>query len=101
MLLTESGGLEFAGAKLKATNTWAPPNTGATNETLFTALPGGYRRTAGGYERILLDYWCWTSTSVSPDLASDVGLSFYSTYSSIGGGGNEKKYGNSARCIKD
>lgn len=42
-LITYLGGVSLAGAKLKETSTshWASPNTGATNETGFTALPGG------------------------------------------------------------
>lgn len=39
------GGGLFAGGPLKATGTdyWLPPNTGATNSSNFTALPGGGR----------------------------------------------------------
>jgi uncharacterized protein (TIGR02145 family) len=39
------GGYDVSGGKLKETGTdhWAPPNTGATNESGFTALPGGSR----------------------------------------------------------
>ena len=38
-------GYEIAGGKMKATGTldWLPPNTGATNESGFNALPGGFR----------------------------------------------------------
>jgi uncharacterized protein (TIGR02145 family) len=47
-MLGQLGGAPTAGAKLKATGTtlWADPNTGATNESGFTALPGG----SYGYE---------------------------------------------------
>jgi uncharacterized protein (TIGR02145 family) len=38
-------GNEIAGGKMKMTGTtdWLPPNTGATNESGFNALPGGFR----------------------------------------------------------
>ena len=40
-----------AGGKLKETGTldWAISNTGATNSSGFTALPGGYRDNTGAY----------------------------------------------------
>ena len=39
------GGTTVAGGILKETGTthWASPNTGATNDYLFSAIPGGYR----------------------------------------------------------
>src|SRR5574344_648159 len=50
------GGTIDAGGKLKETGTieagtglWYDPNTGATNETGFTALPGGDRRGSGTF----------------------------------------------------
>ncbi len=44
------GGLSVAGGKLKESGTehWHFPNTGATNESGFTGLPGGYRDFSGG-----------------------------------------------------
>ena len=48
-LTTYLGGDYIAGGKLKETGStyWVEPNTGATNETGFTALPGGNRRYDG------------------------------------------------------
>lgn len=45
------GGSAVAGGKLKATGTdrWKSPNSGATNESRFRALPGGYFRVDGLY----------------------------------------------------
>ena len=55
-------GSKGEGGKLKETGTehWKSPNTGATNETGFTGLPGGYR---SSYSSAIgkVGYW-WTST---------------------------------------
>jgi uncharacterized protein (TIGR02145 family) len=44
-------GTEVAGGKLKETGTthWQSPNHGATNESSFSALPGGYRVSDGAF----------------------------------------------------
>jgi uncharacterized protein (TIGR02145 family) len=52
------------GAQLKEVGTshWSSPNTGATNMSGFTALPGGCRSWDGSFETIgYFGYW-WTST---------------------------------------
>jgi uncharacterized protein (TIGR02145 family) len=42
-LIESLGGDQYAGGKLKATSSlWQAPNTGATDESGFSALPGGY-----------------------------------------------------------
>ncbi len=59
------GGEGIAGGILKEAGTshWDTPNTGATDESGFTALPGGFRGAQGTCYYI--GYWCqyWTSTS--------------------------------------
>lgn len=43
------------GGKMKETGTkhWDSPNTGATNESGFSALPGGYRNYTGFFSSII------------------------------------------------
>ena len=45
VMITNFGGVSLAGGAIKETGTthWASPNTGATNSSGFTALPGGER----------------------------------------------------------
>lgn len=68
-----------AGGKLKETGTahWSSPNTGATNETGFTALPGGVR------DHVFRDmndngYW-WCSTEYNSGLAQGWSMSHNSS----------------------
>ena len=58
------GGLPFAGGKLKGIGTtyWNSPNTGATNEVGFNALPGGFRLTSGSFTGIK-DFGRWWSAT--------------------------------------
>src|SRR4030066_2563083 len=57
------GGVPIAGGKMKEEGIahWKSPNTGATNESGFTALPGGYRRFDGIFH-YLGGYGYWWST---------------------------------------
>lgn len=62
-----AGGAEFAGAALKeaGTSNWKTPNLAATNESGFTALPGGYRSYTGTFNLSrTFGYW-WSSTEKS------------------------------------
>jgi uncharacterized protein (TIGR02145 family) len=46
---------------------WDSPNTGATNESGFTALPAGYRSAYGGYNDMGSDARFWSTTPYSSD----------------------------------
>ena len=95
------GGDDIAGGKLKETGTthWLSPNTGATNETGFTALPSGYRGISfGGFGTI--SYW-WTSTTVQGLDWTAVSAGTNNEGTSLILETNYKNSGWSVRCIKD
>ena len=89
-----------AGDKLKATGTtyWAPPNSGATNSSGFTALPGGSRNDLNGNFSVSEGYW-WSSTQDGADYAW-----YHVLYANIPNSYTDyqdKEFGFSVRCIKD
>jgi len=90
------------GGKLKESGIahWITPNTGATNEVGFTALPGGFRRDGGHESSIQLDGSYWTSTIVT-GMETDAWMrSFSNTRADIFRHHYPKGYGFSVRCIK-
>jgi len=100
-LTTYLGGQSVAGGKLKETGTthWYAPNTGATDETSFTAVPGGYRNYNGPcYSIRLAGYW-WSSTESSSANAWYRYMDY--SNSSVVRGGYEEQHGYSVRCLRD
>lgn len=100
-LTTYLGGESVAGGKLKETGTthWNSPNTGATNETGFTALPGGYRGTDGTFY-VFGDYgYWWSATEFSADYAMYRNMPY--DLSSVIRSGSNKEAGFSVRLVKD
>jgi uncharacterized protein (TIGR02145 family) len=95
------GGISVAGGKLKETGTthWQSPNRGATNETGFTALPGG-RRSIGGYFVDVgnFGYW-WSATENGTSNAG--GRFLYYNFSSVEMTNFGKEHGFSVRCVRD
>ena len=91
------------GGKLKETGTvhWNSPNTGATNETGFNALPGGYRDSYWGDFGDLGNYaYFWDATATSNGTGAYYhSLSFNS--STIIRSWYWERRGKSVRCIKD
>lgn len=96
-------GVENSGGKLKETGTthWSYPNIGATNETGFTALPGGARSLEGNFVHIgNAAYWsCATEDERSANHSCIPGIS--SGVSSVDFYGLAKENGHSVRCVKD
>ena len=91
----------IAGGPMKEIGTthWTTPNTGATNFSGFTGLPGGFRNGGGMFYDIGTNSYLWSSTEDSSTNAwfgilsfDEVG--FYRESS-------HKRLGFSVRCIKD
>ena len=86
------------GGKMKETGTthWTSPNTGATNISGFTGLPGGYY--LAGFSELNHGGLFWSSSS-----SSSFALNRVLTYSSaiISRFNNDKSIGFSVRCVKD
>ena len=79
---------------------WKNPNTDATNVSLFTGLPGGYRYSDGHFEYLGLYGNWWTSESKYPFTALSRILS-YNNGSVSGSSDDNQKDGFSVRCLKD
>ena len=95
------GGESVAGGKMKETGYthWQSPNTGATNESGFTALPGGIRNTNGKFDVLGGVGFFWSSTQYNADFIWHLRLAHNSddlyrfhVY---------KGYGHSVRCMQD
>jgi uncharacterized protein (TIGR02145 family) len=95
-------GTEYiAGGKLKTSGTsdWMAPNTGASNSSGFTALPGGRRSGAGAYNSFGTQGLFWTVTAQSATNAWGVSLLYSSAGTSFTSVQN--KEGAMVRCVKD
>lgn len=103
VLINYLGGVDLAGGKLKEKGTthWLSPNTGATDDFGFKALPGGYRYDYGAFDLMGEQGWWWNSTDniSDPDYSSHVymdneesGAFYYSL---------PKNFGLNVRCLKD
>jgi uncharacterized protein (TIGR02145 family) len=115
-LTTFLGGDSIAGGKMKSTGTfkagtglWSFPNTGATNSSGFTALPGGWRLDDGSFHDLGgsdvgygVGHW-WTATvnrnSHSTHSAWKRILHYDSTSIQVTWDG--QRDGCSVRCVKD
>jgi uncharacterized protein (TIGR02145 family) len=100
-LINYLGGSEVAGGKLKEAGTehWNSPNTGATNSSGFTALPGGYMSQSGTrYSFGEFGEW-WSATQTSNQNGSLMNITFGGNRADIGS--SPPKFGFNIRCLKD
>jgi len=98
-LISFLGGDAIAGGKMKETGTihWTTPNSGATNESGFTALPGGYRLPSITQ---IGNYACWwSSTGFDGTTAKVYSTNYNNTFLNVNS--NPKSSGASIRCIRN
>jgi uncharacterized protein (TIGR02145 family) len=101
ILTTFLGGESVAGGKMKEDGSvhWTSPNTGATNSSSFTALPGGYRYGDGYIYDLGNVTIYWSSSASITALSWGRGLRFDTENAIRSDFG--KTGGFSVRCLKD
>ncbi|MCP4583851.1 MAG: hypothetical protein GY839_19750 [candidate division Zixibacteria bacterium] len=100
-LIDYLGGASIAGGKMKTTGTahWLVPNTGATNESGFSALPGGLRDYTGHCTNIDYHAYFWSTSESDNGEVWHLRLDYLNerairdTY--------DKRAGMSIRCLRD
>jgi uncharacterized protein (TIGR02145 family) len=101
-LIDYFGGQEVAGGNMKEAGTshWLDPNSGATNQNGFSALPGGYRFATDGLFYLIEKTGCWwSSTPNDMNEAWFAQAIFNNTHAPQYY--YHKRHGYSVRCIKD
>jgi len=98
-LTTFLGGKSTAGGKLKENDYWLMPNEGATNESGFSALPGGGRNSNGTFGGCLNSGGWWSCTAAGKLNYDCHGIDYDN--SSIYSGTSDMTVGHSVRCLKD
>jgi len=100
-LISYLGGNNVAGGKLKEAGLthWNSPNSGATNESGFSAVPGGLLLTGIFFSGIGDTAYWWSATPVDDSYASYWELII--NYNWINRYGYQKKDGHSVRCVRD
>jgi len=90
-----------AGGKLKEAGTthWNSPNDGATNESGFSALPGGYRYDDGSFGWLGDHAYFWSSTEFAGDYAWHRLLLHYDA--NVYRNPSNKLHGFSVRLVRD
>ena len=95
------GGISVAGGKMKSIGTayWNSPNTFATNKSGFSALPGGFRYSDGGFYYIRAWALFWSATELDSTLTYAHNLNYESGL--VIRNDTRKSFGASVRCLRD
>jgi len=95
------GGNGVAGGKMKLEDTlfWKAPNLGATNESLFSAMPAGCRYDGGNYANIYSYAYWWSATQLDNQF-SWYRSAFYNSDNLVKNFAT-KRTGYSIRCVKN
>jgi uncharacterized protein (TIGR02145 family) len=103
-LILYLGGESLAGGKLKAAGTghWAFPNTGATNETGFSAFAGGYRNgSSGAFSGMGKTGKWWAARGTGGSDTTLIYRELNYDQSAIAEGNGSPGDGYAVRCVKD
>ena len=97
------GGESIAGGRLKETGTvhWTSPNTGATNESNFSALPGGTHNHDGMFSRIGTSGFWWSATGTTSVPVGALSRIIDSGSPALIMENCNRNCGFSVRCLKD
>lgn len=100
-LVLHLGGTDSAGYKLKETGSthWPNEDSDATNESGFTALPGGSRYPDGKFNSFRWYAYFWTATENLENQAYHRSLFYQGP--DVPGTAFHKEFGFSVRCIRD
>jgi uncharacterized protein (TIGR02145 family) len=93
------GGWSVAGGALKSITGWGTSNTGATNSSGFTAIPGGGRYVNGDFASIG-DFGNWWSSSFVGSGSAKYRYLFRG-YAFVSSNNEGHRFGSSVRCIRD
>jgi uncharacterized protein (TIGR02145 family) len=97
------GSFLSGGGKMKAVGTtyWDNPNSGATNESGFSALPGGYRNVDGNFGFLRLHSYFWCGPPPEATATNGWFRLLDNESDNVGRSNVSKQFGFSIRCLKD
>jgi uncharacterized protein (TIGR02145 family) len=99
VLISNLGGFNVAGGKIKTITDWKSPNTGATNESGFSAQPSGIRTFQGAFFDLGIQSFWWSLDEINQQEGGTWGVAYDSSELIIARA--EKNFGLSCRCIRE